>query len=27
MKYKELKQMDNKELGLGWVDIHACFEE
>jgi len=23
LKYKELKQIDNKELGLGWVDLHA----
>ena len=23
IKYKELKQLDNKELGLGWLDIHA----
>lgn len=26
MKYKELKQLDNKELGLGWVDVHACID-
>lgn len=25
MKYKEMKQIDNRELGLGWVDIHAKF--
>jgi FkbM family methyltransferase len=25
IKYKELKQIDNKELGLGWVDIHARY--
>ncbi|MHA1342373.1 MAG: FkbM family methyltransferase [Promethearchaeota archaeon] len=23
MKYKELKEIDNKNLALGWVDIHA----
>ncbi len=23
IKYKELKQIDNKELALGWLDIHA----
>lgn len=23
IKYKELKQIDNKELGLGWLDVHA----
>ncbi|RJR35541.1 MAG: FkbM family methyltransferase [Deltaproteobacteria bacterium] len=23
IKYKELKQIDNQELGLGWVDLHA----
>ncbi len=23
IKYKELKQIDNKELGLGWLDLHA----
>ncbi len=22
-KYKELKMLDNKELGLGWLDVHA----
>ncbi len=27
MKYKELKQIDNKELGLGWVDIHARYSD
>lgn len=26
MKYKELKQLDNKELGIGWVDVHAKQE-
>lgn len=26
IKYKELKQLDNRELGLGWVDVHARFE-
>lgn len=25
MKYKELKQLDNVELGLGWLDIHASY--
>lgn len=25
IKYMELKQIDNKELGLGWVDIHAKY--
>jgi hypothetical protein len=25
MKYKELKIIDNQELALGWVDIHATF--
>jgi FkbM family methyltransferase len=25
IKYKELKQLDNKELGLGWLDIHASY--
>ena len=25
LKYKELKQLDNRELGLGWVDIHATM--
>lgn len=23
--YKELKKIDNIELGLGWVDVHATF--
>ena len=23
IKYKELKQLDNVELGLGWLDVHA----
>ena len=23
IKYKELKQIDNQELGLGWLDLHA----
>jgi FkbM family methyltransferase len=23
VKYKELKQIDNQELGLGWLDLHA----
>ncbi|MDH5188963.1 MAG: FkbM family methyltransferase [Rhodospirillaceae bacterium] len=23
IKYKELKKIDNKELGLGWLDVHA----
>lgn len=23
IKYKELKQLDNKELALGWIDLHA----
>lgn len=27
IKYKDLKQIDSKELGLGWVDIHASLEE
>lgn len=26
IKYMELKQIDNKELGLGWVDIHAKYK-
>ena len=26
LKYKELKQIDNKQLGLGWVDVHAKFD-
>ncbi len=26
IKYKELKQIDNKELGLGWVDLHARLD-
>ena len=25
MKYKELKAIDNQELALGWVDIHATI--
>lgn len=25
MKYKELKQLDNVELGLGWLDVHASY--
>ena len=25
MKYKELKVIDNQELALGWIDIHAQF--
>jgi FkbM family methyltransferase len=25
IKYKELKQLDSKELGLGWLDIHASM--
>jgi FkbM family methyltransferase len=25
MKYKELKIIDNQELALGWVDLHATF--
>lgn len=25
LKYKELKQIDNRELGLGWLDIHATM--
>ena len=27
MKYKELKVIDNQELALGWVDLHATFKE
>jgi FkbM family methyltransferase len=27
IKYKELKQIDNQELGLGWVDLHARRDE
>lgn len=23
IKYRELKQLDNKELALGWIDLHA----
>ena len=26
IKYKELKQIDNVELGLGWLDVHARLE-
>lgn len=26
IKYKELKQIDNVELGLGWLDVHAKRE-
>ena len=26
IKYKELKTIDNKELGLGWIDVHAMME-
>lgn len=26
IKYMELKKIDNKELGLGWVDVHARFK-
>ncbi len=26
IKYRELKQIDNKELGLGWLDVHAMME-
>lgn len=26
IKYKELKQLDNVELGLGWLDVHAALE-
>jgi FkbM family methyltransferase len=26
IKYKELKQVDNIELGLGWLDVHARLE-
>ena len=27
IKYKELKQIDNQELGLGWLDLHARKDE
>lgn len=26
VKYKELKQIDNTELGIGWIDVHAKIE-
>lgn len=26
VKYKELKQIDNVELGLGWLDVHARMD-
>lgn len=26
IKYKELKQLDNVELGLGWLDVHARMD-
>ncbi len=26
IKYKELKQIDNQELGLGWLDLHARLD-
>lgn len=26
IKYKELKQIDNVELGLGWLDVHARMD-
>lgn len=26
VKYKELKQIDNAELGLGWLDVHARMD-
>ena len=25
IKYKDLKIIDNEELGLGWLDVHACL--
>ena len=25
LKYKELKVIDNQELALGWLDVHACL--
>jgi hypothetical protein len=27
IKYKELKQIDNQELGLGWLDLHARMDD
>ncbi|MBU0778080.1 FkbM family methyltransferase [Patescibacteria group bacterium] len=27
IKYKELKQIDNTELGIGWLDVHAKIGE
>ncbi len=27
IKYKELKQIDNQELALGWLDLHARKDE
>jgi FkbM family methyltransferase len=26
IKYKELKQIDNRELGLGWLDLHTRLD-
>jgi FkbM family methyltransferase len=26
IKYKELKQIDNQELGLGWLDLHSRLD-
>jgi hypothetical protein len=26
IKYKELKQFDNVELALGWLDVHARID-
>jgi FkbM family methyltransferase len=26
LKYKELKQIDNQELGLGWLDLHTRLD-
>ena len=26
IKYKELKQTDNRELGLGWLDLHSRLD-
>lgn len=26
IKYKELKYIDNKELAIGWLDVHAMME-
>lgn len=27
IKYKDLKKIDNQELGLGWLDLHARLSE